>query len=86
LSTVEATFDVAAGIIKLNISGKEDTFTFKPNGTKQCNEVMVMIKLERNAMTPDKKPSAAKNFLPKFSRRIRSTMSAVIGSLVPPVT
>jgi hypothetical protein len=47
---------------------------------------MVMIRLERNAMTPDKKPSAAENFLPKFSRRIRSTMSAVVGSLVPPVT
>jgi hypothetical protein len=34
LSTTVATIDVAAGIIKLNISGKENTFTFKPKGTK----------------------------------------------------
>jgi hypothetical protein len=34
LSTAGATIDVAAGIIKLNIRGKEDTFTFKPMGTK----------------------------------------------------
>jgi hypothetical protein len=30
LSTVGAMIDVPAGIIKLNISGKEETFTFKP--------------------------------------------------------
>jgi hypothetical protein len=35
LSTAGATFDVAAGIIKLNINGKEETFTFKPMGTEQ---------------------------------------------------
>jgi hypothetical protein len=35
LSTTGATFDVAAGIIKLNINGKEETFTFKPKGTEQ---------------------------------------------------
>jgi hypothetical protein len=59
--------DVAAGIIKLNISGKEETFTFKPKGAEQCNHVMVMIRLERNSMTPDKKPSTAKNFSMKFA-------------------
>jgi hypothetical protein len=32
--TVGATIDVAAKIIKLNISGKEETFTFKPKGTE----------------------------------------------------
>jgi hypothetical protein len=32
-----ATIDVAAGIIKPNISGKEETFTFKPRGPEQCN-------------------------------------------------
>jgi hypothetical protein len=47
LSTAGATIDVAAGIIKLNISGKEETFTFKPKGTEQCNQVMVMIRLEQ---------------------------------------
>jgi hypothetical protein len=34
LSTTRATIDVAAVIIKLNINGKKDTFTFKPKGTK----------------------------------------------------
>jgi hypothetical protein len=51
LSTTGATIDVAARIIKLNISRKEETFTFKPKGTKKCNQVMVTIRLERNAMT-----------------------------------
>jgi hypothetical protein len=58
--------DVAARIIMLNISRKEETFTFKPKGTKKYNQVMVMIRPERNAMTPDKKPSAAKNFSTNF--------------------
>jgi hypothetical protein len=66
LSTAGATIDVAAGIIKLNISGKEETFTFKPKGTEQWNQVMVMIRPERNALTPDKKPSADENFAMKF--------------------
>jgi hypothetical protein len=34
LSTTGSMIDVAARIIKLNISGKEETFTFKPKGTK----------------------------------------------------
>jgi hypothetical protein len=34
LSTAGAMIDVAAGIIKLNISGKEETFTFKLKGAK----------------------------------------------------
>jgi hypothetical protein len=67
LSTVGATIDVAAGIFKLNISGKEETFTFKPKSTKQCNQVMVTIRPEWNAMTPNKKPSAVEKFLSKFS-------------------
>jgi hypothetical protein len=33
LSTIGAMIDVAARIIKLNISRKEETFTFKPKGT-----------------------------------------------------
>jgi hypothetical protein len=37
LSTAGATIDVAAVIIKLNISWKEETFTFKPNDAEQCN-------------------------------------------------
>jgi hypothetical protein len=34
LSTTRAMIDVAAGIMKLNISKKEETFTFKPKGTE----------------------------------------------------
>jgi hypothetical protein len=34
LSTTGATIDVAIGIIKLNISEKEETFTFKPKGAE----------------------------------------------------
>jgi hypothetical protein len=34
LSTTGATIDVAIEIIKLNISGKEETFTFKPKGAE----------------------------------------------------
>jgi hypothetical protein len=63
LSTAGARIDVAAGIIKLNISEKEETFTFKPKGTEECNQVTVTIQSERNAMTPDKKPSTTEIFL-----------------------
>jgi hypothetical protein len=58
---------VAAWIIKLNIRRKGETFIFKPKGTKKCNQVMVMIKPERNAMTPNTKPNVAKNFSMNFS-------------------
>jgi hypothetical protein len=54
LSTTRAMIDVVARIIKLNISRKEETSTFKPKGTKKCNQVMVTIRPERNAMTPDR--------------------------------
>jgi hypothetical protein len=82
LSTAGATIDVAAGIIKLNMSGKEETFTFKPKGAEQCNQVMVMIRLERNAVTPDKKLSAAENISMKFFRRVKNAMPATTGSRV----
>jgi hypothetical protein len=72
LSTTGATINVATRIIKLNISRKEETSTFKPKGTKKCNQVMVTIKPERNAMTPDKKPSTVENFSMKFSRRVKN--------------
>jgi hypothetical protein len=85
-STARATTDVAARIIKLNIRGKDEIFTFKPKGTEQCNQVMVMIKSEWNTMTPDKKPSAADNFSPKFSRCVKNATSAATSSPVAPVT
>jgi hypothetical protein len=44
LSTTRATIDVAARIIKLNISRKEETSTFKPKGIKKCNQVMITIR------------------------------------------
>jgi hypothetical protein len=85
LSTTGATIDVAARIIKLNISKKEETFTFKPKGTKKCNQVMVMIRPERNAMTLDKKPSAAKNFSMKFSGRVKNATPVVTRSPIAPM-
>jgi hypothetical protein len=82
LGTTGATIDVAARIIKLNMSRKEETFTFKPKGTKNCNQVMVTIRPERNAMTPDKKPSAAKNFSMIFSRCVKNSTLVVTRSPV----
>jgi hypothetical protein len=82
LSTTGATIDVATRIIKLNISRKEETSTFKPKGTEKCNQVMVTIRPKRNAMTPDKKPSVAENFLMKFSRRAKNATSVVTRSPV----
>jgi hypothetical protein len=86
LSTTRATIDVAAGIIKLSISGKEETFTFKPNGAEQCNQVMVTIKQERNSMTLDKKPNAAENISMKFSRCDKNATPAGTSPPVTPVT
>jgi hypothetical protein len=83
-STTGATIDVAARITKLNISRKEETSTFKPKGTEKCNQVMVMIRPERNAMTPDKKPSAAKNFSTNFSRRVKNTTPIATRSPITP--
>jgi hypothetical protein len=84
LNITGTTIDVEARIIKLNISRKEETFTFKTKGTKKCNQVMVMIRLERNAMTPDKKPSTAKNFSMKFSRRVKNATPVVTRYPVAP--
>jgi hypothetical protein len=85
-STAGAMIDVAAGIIKLNISGKEEKFTFKPKGTEQCNQVMVAIRQERNAMTPDKKLNVAENFSTKLSPCIKNVTPATTSSPVAPVT
>jgi hypothetical protein len=38
LSTARATIDVAAGIIKLNINRKEETFAFKLERREYCNQ------------------------------------------------
>jgi hypothetical protein len=84
LSTTGATIVVAVRIIKLNISRKEETFTFKPKDTKKCNQVMVTIRLERNAMTPDKKLSAAKKISMKFSRCVKNATPVVTRSPVAP--
>jgi hypothetical protein len=86
LSTAGATIDVAAGIIKLNISEKEETFTFKPKGTEQCNQVMVTIRPEQNATTPDKKSSAVDNSCTKFFQPVKNATSAVTSSPVASAT
>jgi hypothetical protein len=85
LSTTGATIDVVAQIIKLNISRKEDTSIFKHRGTKKCNQVMIMIRPERNAMTPNKKPSVAENFSMKFSRRVKNASPIATRSTITPV-
>jgi hypothetical protein len=82
LSTTRATIDVAARIIKLNINRKEEASTLKPKDTKKCNQVMVTIRPERNSVTPDKQPSATKNFSTKFSRRIKNATLVVTRSPV----
>jgi hypothetical protein len=82
LSTTGATIDVVARIIKLNISRKEETFTFKPKGTKKCNEVMVTIRPERNAMASDKKPNTAKNFSINFFGCVKNATLVVTRSPV----
>jgi hypothetical protein len=86
LSIVGATIDVAAGIIKLNMSGKEETFTFKSKGTEQCNQVIVTIRPEWNAMTPDKKPNTVEKCSMKFSRCVKSATSSTTSSPVASVT
>jgi hypothetical protein len=86
LSTTEDTIDIAAGIIKLNISGKQEAFTFKPKGAEQCNQVIVTIRLERNAMMPDRKPSAVENFSMKSSRRVKNATPVATSSPVALVT
>jgi hypothetical protein len=82
LCTTGAAIDVTARIIKPKISRKEETSTFKPKGTEKCNQVMVMTRPERNAKTPDKKPSATKNFSMKFSRRVKNATPVAIRSPV----
>jgi hypothetical protein len=84
LSTTGATIDIAARIIKLNINKKEESSTFKPVGSEKCNHVMVTIRPERNAITPDKKPSATENFSTKFSRRVKNATPVATRSLVAP--
>jgi hypothetical protein len=84
LSTTGAMIVVAARIIKLNISRKEEAFTFKPKGIKKCNQVMVMIRSKRNVMTPNKKPSTAKNISTKFSQRVKNVTAVATRSPVAP--
>jgi hypothetical protein len=84
LSTTRAMIVVVARIKKLSISRKEETSTFKPKGTEKCNQVMVTIRPERNAITPDKKPNTAKNFCTKFSHRVKNASPVATRSPVAP--
>jgi hypothetical protein len=74
LSTTRAMIDIAARIIKLNISRKEETFTFKPKGTEKCNQVMVTMRPE--------KPSLADNVSTKISRHVKNGTPVVTRSPV----
>jgi hypothetical protein len=84
LSTTKAMIDVVARTIKLNISRKEETSTFKPKGTEKCNQVMVTIRPERNVLTPDKKPNAAENFSTKISQCVKNAIPVMTRSPVTP--
>jgi hypothetical protein len=84
LRTTGAMIDVTTRIIKLNISRKEEASTFKPMGTKKCNQVMVTIRLERIVVTPEKKPSVVENFSTKFSRRIKNATPVAIRTPITP--
>jgi hypothetical protein len=84
LSTTGATIDVAARITKLNINRKEETSTFNPRGTKKCNQVMVTIRPQRNAMTADQKLSTSNNFSTKFSQRVKNATPVATRSPVAP--
>jgi hypothetical protein len=86
LSIARATIDVTAEIIKLDINGKEETSRFKHKGAEQCNQVMVMIILERNAMMTNKKPSTADNFFIKFSQHVKNATPAATSSPIAPVS
>jgi hypothetical protein len=84
LSITGAMIDVAARIIKLNISRKKETSTFIPKGTEKCNKVMVTIGPKRNAITPDKKPNATENCSMKFSQRVKNATPVATRSPVEP--
>jgi hypothetical protein len=86
LSIPGATIDVAAGIIKLNINGKEETYAFKPKRTEYCNQVRVSVgSMVKHVETPRKKPDAAKYSKPKFMWRVKNATSIAPLSLVAPV-
>jgi hypothetical protein len=85
LSIIGAMIDVAARIIKLNMNRKEETSTFKPKGTKKCNQVMVTIRQERSTMTTDKKPNTTENFSTKISQRVKNATRVATRSPVAPV-
>jgi hypothetical protein len=78
LSTIRATIDVIARIIKLNINGKEKTFTFKPKRTEYCSQIRVSIgSMEKIAKTLIKKPDATKYSKPKSIWCVKNATSIV---------
>jgi hypothetical protein len=81
-NTVGATIDVVAGMIRLNINGKE-TFAFKPKGIEQCNHVRVSAGRKRNnAKTPRKKPEESKYSKTKFMWHVKNATPTMPPSLV----
>jgi hypothetical protein len=76
LSTTRATIDVTAGIIKLNINGKEETYTFNPKRIEYCNQIVVSIgSREKSAKTAGKKPDTTKYSKLKSIWRIKNATS-----------
>jgi hypothetical protein len=76
LSTTGATIGVTAGIIRLDISGKEETFTFKPKGVEQCNQLRVLAGPKKNAKSSRKKPDTNYS-MSKFSWRVKNITPTV---------
>ena len=85
LSAAGANIGIAAGVIQLNINGKEETFAFKPNRTEQYNKVRDSTEdKKKNARHPKKKPDAAKHSTPKYMWRVKNATSTAPPSPVAP--
>jgi hypothetical protein len=83
LSTVGDTIDVVAGIIKLNINGKEESFAFKLKRTEYCNQIGVSAgSMGKNAKTPRKKPDTTKYSEPTSIWHVKNVMLTAPPSLV----
>jgi hypothetical protein len=84
LSTAGVTIDIAARIIQLNISGKEEIFTFKTKGVGQCNQLSVLAGPKKNAKSSRKKPDTTNYSMDKFLWRVKNATPTAPKSPVTP--
>jgi hypothetical protein len=86
LSTARGTIDVAAGIIKLNINGNVETIAVKPEMTKYCNQVRVLVgSMVENVETHRKKPDQTKYSKTKFMWHVKNVRSTTPPSPGTPI-